>query len=141
MPDDFRFLNRGAPEVDNVVADVLAEVRHLLGAPNVPLADFDEASAWRQRGETRGDEIPGQRIQDDIDSATAGSLQYFPAEIKAAGIHDVWDAQFPQKGALPIASGSRKDLRAGALCYLYGREPYAAGGGMNQDPVACADLR
>src|ERR1700679_3366349 len=61
VTEGFCIVNRGSPEVDDMVLDIPAELRHLLSGPDVSLTDLEEAAAGRERGATLRHEISRQR--------------------------------------------------------------------------------
>ena len=60
---------------------------------DVPLADFEEAPAGGEAGQALHQEFPGQRIEHEVDPASAGGLHDFIAERERARIQHVSDAE------------------------------------------------
>ena len=109
---------------------------HARLVPEVGLAQFQEPSALAQHGEAGRDRLAGERIEHQVDALAAGRFADLIGKIERAGIHHVLDAQRLQVLAFPRAAGGGEDLRADLPGNLDRGQSHAAGGRVDQHPLA-----
>jgi hypothetical protein len=123
----------GLEQVEGAVLHALASLGDLVRVADVGLAHLEEAPAARQQVQRRVDELPGQRVQHDVDAVARERL----AELERARRRDPLrlDAEAAQRP--PLAGARRREhLGADVAGDLRRRHPDAARGGVDQDPLA-----
>ena len=82
------------------------------------------------------DRLSGERIQHQIDSATPRRFEHLVGERHPARIHDVGNAESAQEISLLGTSGGGEDLGPREPRNLQRREPDAARGGVDENPIS-----
>ena len=117
------------------VPDVRTLLRHASAAPNVALADLDEATAAAEHRQRTGHEAArGQAVQHDVDSAKR--LRDLRHVVRVARTERVGNAHAAHQRALVRPAGRRNHDAAQRRSLLNRGEAHAAGRAVDQHALA-----
>ena len=133
--DERRLRGEHGVEGDGRIGDGGPIRGYRLRIPDANLPELDEVAAGPKHREARGDEVAGQRVEDDIDALATGALAHFLGKLHRARIHDVGDAEGAEVSVLFGAARGRINLRARAPGQLDCGQPDSARRGVNQYPL------
>ena len=138
--DQIRLCARLLAPINNEVLPPSAKCGCLFGREQSALADLQETPVFGQHAQALGDEVAGQRIEDEIYPLSIGQALNLICEVEAARVHHMRRSQRLQSGALFRAASGGKDFCSGALGKLDGGHADAARPGVDQDLFAALDL-
>ena len=105
-------------------------------ALDVPPTDLHEAPVGAQEPKTLSDRLSRQRVQHDVDALSAGAGDRLLEPGRRAGVHDVRHAQLREVRPALRRAGRGQDLGSRELRHLHRGEAHAAGGRVDQHPLA-----
>ena len=131
-------LRRAGLQGQDVILDVGALGLHPLGRPDIALAQFHEPRPGGQRTKRGGNKpFAGEAVEDRVDTLSAGGFEDPVGKPRRARVEHVRHPQRSEVGLLGAAGGG-EDVGPQGLRQLHGRQPHAAAGGMDEDPLPAA---
>src|ERR1700693_4284913 len=105
---------------------------------DVPLADFEEATAGREDGQSLLEEWAWQRIENNVDTAALRHRHDAVGEAQRTGVEDMRNPELMEVGPLLGAAGGGDDLSAVSFGDRHRRQSDPAGRRGHADGVGWA---
>src|SRR5947209_775348 len=125
-------------EIDAEKLEIIAErlQTELAVRVEVALAELHKAPVRPEDGKAFVDGVPRHRVQHHVDTLAAGNFANVIGEGERAGVDDVVCPDPAEKLAFLDRAGGSENFGADPQGILDGGQADAAGGPMNQDPLA-----